>query len=160
EPVACAANRVNQLRLEIVVDLSTKSSYQDLQDVRKRVVIVVPDMSGDRRAIDHLPLVPSEKLEQSKFFRGQSDLSLRTLHLAGLQIDSESRDLNALGSERRLATRQRANPCEELAESERLREIIVGARLESAHAVVDRVPRRQHQDGRGNAAGTNLRAEI
>ncbi len=43
---------------------------------------------------------------------------------------------------------QRADPGEQLVKAERLREVVIGAAVEPAHDVLDRIARRQHQDRR------------
>ena len=45
------------------------------------------------------------------------------------------------------ATDQRAEPGEQLIERERLREVVVRARLEAADPILDGVPGREHQYG-------------
>ncbi len=46
---------------------------------------------------------------------------------------------------------QRGQPCREFGEGERFDQIIVGAGVESRHAIGDPAQRRQHQDRRGHA---------
>ena len=46
------------------------------------------------------------------------------------------------------ATKQRPNPSEHLGNCKRLHEIVVGAAVESAHAIIDRVLRREDEDRR------------
>ena len=50
------------------------------------------------------------------------------------------------------AAQQRAQPGLQLAQGERLDQVVVGARVEPGDAVVDRVARREHEDG-GAVAG-------
>src|SRR5262249_35398971 len=69
-----------------------------------------------------------------------------------------ARDHVALGVEREVAygeqdrprqlgpAKERVKPGEELGERERLREVVVGSRVEAEHAVLDCVTRRQEQD--------------
>ena len=54
--------------------------------------------------------------------------------------------------EGRLAPRQRAHPGDQLLERERLREVIVRARVQAAHAIVHGVAGGEHEDGRREAA--------
>ena len=55
------------------------------------------------------------------------------------------------------AANQRAQPREELAEIERLHEVVVGAGVEPLDARLDRVARRDHQDRHGAAGIANRR---
>src|SRR6266496_4421929 len=73
KPVACAADRRDHLRLEAIVDLRPQAADQHIEQVRERIVIVVPDVRGDGGAIDDLPLMAREQLEQREFLRRQSD---------------------------------------------------------------------------------------
>src|SRR6266545_5697844 len=67
QPVARAADRRDQFGLEAVVDLGPQAAHEHLEHVGERIVIVVPDVRGDGRAIDYLSLVAREQLEQGEF---------------------------------------------------------------------------------------------
>src|ERR1051325_3838109 len=54
EPVARAAQCGDQLRLEAIVDLAPQPPDQDVQQVGKRIVVIVPHVRGDRRAVEDL----------------------------------------------------------------------------------------------------------
>src|SRR5439155_4148869 len=77
QPVARTADGREQFWFEPNVDLGAQSAYQDLQHVRERIVIVVPDVRGDRAAIDDVPGVTQQEFEQRKLFRGQGNGSAR-----------------------------------------------------------------------------------
>src|SRR5689334_11426944 len=64
EPISRAAHRVDQPRREAVVDLAAQPPDEYLEHVGERVVVVVPHVRGDGRAIHHLALVLQEKFEQ------------------------------------------------------------------------------------------------
>jgi len=61
---------------------------------------------------------------------------------------------------RRAASRQRADPREQLLEVKRLHHVIVGAGIETGDAVIDSVARRQHQDRRANPGHTQAMADL
>ncbi len=48
---------------------------------------------------------------------------------------------------------ERAEPCRELLEGERLDQVVVGTRVEALHPIADRVARGQHEDRQLGAAG-------
>src|SRR6185437_3568863 len=62
EAIAGAAQRLDQLRLEVVVDLATQPPNEHLEHVRERIVVVVTDVGGDRRAVDDLAAMQHEEL--------------------------------------------------------------------------------------------------
>src|SRR4029077_2196868 len=66
DPVARAADCQNELRLEPIIDLATQPADQDLQYVRERIMIVVPDVRRNRPAIDDLARMPQQELQQCK----------------------------------------------------------------------------------------------
>ena len=60
----------------------------------------------------------------------------------------------------RRPSEQRAEPCKQLRERERLREVVVGSRIEPGDAAVDLRARRQHQHRNGIASGTKPSAHL
>ena len=123
-------------------------------------MIVVPDVRGDGGPIDDGALVPGKELEEGELARRQRDGMAPTHDVAGGQIDIQVRHLHALRQHRRPATGQRADAGQQLPKGKRLREIVVRPSLESAHAVVDRVPGRQHQDRSRHPPPTQRCAEV
>ena len=65
-----------------------------------------------------------------------------------------------LGQRRGATTRQRAKSSHELAEGKRFGEIVVGAGVEAANAVVDGVARREHQHRGADSAFAQRSTEI
>ena len=53
-----------------------------------------------------------------------------------------------------------AQPCRQLLEGERLDQVVIGAGIEAAHTVIDRVPRREHQDGDVHALATEPACDL
>src|SRR5690242_16989531 len=68
------AQRVDQLHVEVVVDLSAKAPHEDFEDVREGIVVLIPHVRRDRGAIDDLVGVADEKLEQRELFRRELDV--------------------------------------------------------------------------------------
>src|SRR5206468_12785351 len=73
EPVARAAQRRDQLGLVPVVDLLAQPPHQHLEHVGEGIVVVVPDVAGDRGAVQDLALVQHEQLEQGELLGRQRD---------------------------------------------------------------------------------------
>ena len=59
---------MNQLDVKAVVDLSSEAANENLEDVRERVVILVPHVGGDRRAVDDLPGMTDEESSKANSF--------------------------------------------------------------------------------------------
>src|ERR1700722_5984936 len=89
EPVTSAANGVNQLGLEVIVDLASQPPHQHFKRVGERIVGVVQDVGGDGRPVDDLALVPRKELEQGEFLGRQRDRPIAPPHLARIEIDVE-----------------------------------------------------------------------
>ena len=80
-------------------------------------------------------------------------------HVARGGIEREVAEAQAL--RRRLhAAQERAQPGEQLAQREGLDQVVVGARVEAGHAVVDRVARGEHQDRRTVAGLAHAPADL
>src|SRR4051812_21589634 len=71
--VARAAHRVDQLRLERLVDLGAQPRDVCLDDAGLRVEVEIPDPFQEHRAGDHLALVAHQHLEQPELARLQVD---------------------------------------------------------------------------------------
>src|ERR1700694_723603 len=53
KPVSGASHCLKELRCIFVVDLAPKAPHQHLEYVGEGVVVLIPDVGGDRGAIDH-----------------------------------------------------------------------------------------------------------
>ena len=76
----------------------------------------------------------------------------------GGRVEPEVADLELGRPLGRRPAGERPQPREQLAEGERLDEVVVGARVETLDPVLDRVARGQHQHRRPDAAGAQLAA--
>src|SRR3989449_8337523 len=72
EAIARAARRPDQLRFEAVVDLAPQPPDQHLEQVGKRIMVVVPYVSGEGAAIEHSSLVQHEQLQQGELLDRKS----------------------------------------------------------------------------------------
>ncbi len=116
--------------------------------------VIPPHVLEDRRAGEHLARVAQEHLEQQELGAGERQRALAAPRLVREQIEAqilerERRLLFVLGAR---APQQRAHAREQLAQRERLDEVVVGARVEPGDAVVDLLARGEHQHGRAVAA--------
>src|SRR6202165_5985723 len=139
KPVSGASHCLNELRWKFIVDLSPQSSHQNLEHVRERVVVLIPDVSGDCRAIDDLSLVQDKKLEQRKLLCCELYGFAGATHPLRLQIDFQVGNAQRLGEWSAAPSSQRPHAREELTERKGLGEVIVRAYLEAGHPVVDSV---------------------
>ena len=95
-----------------------------------------------------------EQLEQQELGPRQLDHAISPAHLVGDGVEhevSERQGLRLAGTLARPA-QQRTNARLQLSERERFDQVVVGADVETDHAIVDPVARGQHQD-RGAIAG-------
>src|SRR6202158_1875493 len=139
KPVSGASHCLNELRWIFVVDLAPQASYEHLEHVREGVVVLVPDVGSNGRAIDHLALVQHKKLEKRKFLGCELNGSASAAHPLGLQIDFEVGNAQRLRKWSAAPSSQRPHAREQLTEREGLGQVVVGADLQSRHAVVDGV---------------------
>ena len=84
-----APHGLDQLDGVLIVDFATEPPHQHLEDVSERVVILVPDVRGDRGPVNDLSMMKHEKLQQGEFFRGQLDRIPGASHALRIEIDLE-----------------------------------------------------------------------
>jgi len=124
-----------------------RAMLEYLEHVGERVVVVVPDVRSDRRAIDDLTPMQHEKFEQREFLGGELDVQAAASDAPRREIHLEVRDVHDGRQERRPSPRECADACDQLAKCEGLRHVIVRADLEAGHAIVERISRGEHEDG-------------
>ena len=127
--------------------LPSQVADENLQRVRCKAQVVAPHALEEGRPGQHLPRMEHEQLEESELSARQVDRAAGTSHLARDRVELEIREVQGAVVAGGSPAQQRAQAGEELAERERLDEIVVGARVETVDSVLDRVARRQHQDG-------------
>jgi hypothetical protein len=64
---------MEQLRLKIFVDLIPEMGDVDVDDIGRRIEVIVPHLLGNHRAGDDLPRVPHEEFKEGIFFGGELD---------------------------------------------------------------------------------------
>src|SRR6266550_7152032 len=108
--ISGAAHRLDQLGRKFVVDLAAQAAHQHLEHVGEWIVVLVPHVGGDCRAINHLPVMEHEELEQRELFRRQLDGFARTPDSLGFQIHLEIRDPHGLRQWGSTAARKGPDP--------------------------------------------------
>jgi hypothetical protein len=158
--ISGAANRLDQLDGVVVVDLPAQPPHQHLEHVREGIVVLVPDVRGYRRPIDHLPMMKHEEFQQRELLRCQLYLFSSAPHAMGFEIDLEIRDLQSFRKGSPTTSGERPDPRQKFPECERLGQIIVGTDLEACHTIVHGVTRRKHQYRSRDLPCSELAAEI
>ena len=112
--------------------------------------MIVPDALQQHGAGHHLAGVAHQVFQQAELARLQVDLLPGALHLARQQVELEVLD-HQLGH-RALALAapgQRLDPRQQLGEGEGLGQVVVAARLQAVHPLIDLGQRRQDQHRHG-----------
>src|SRR5207245_10288418 len=110
EAVPGAALRRDQLGLEAVVDLAAQPPHQHLEDVRERIVVVVPHVRRDRGTVEHLSRVRDEQLEQREFLGAEGHGTATAPHLARRDVDLQVGHPVQRGGESRAARGKGLDP--------------------------------------------------
>src|SRR6266480_1717804 len=108
--VSGAAHGLNQLDRIFVVDLTSQSTNQDLEHIREWIVILVPDVGGNRGTIHYLSGMKDEKLEQRKFFRGELDWPSGSSHALRFEVDFEIGHMEGLRQRSTASPREGPDP--------------------------------------------------
>jgi hypothetical protein len=95
--------------------------------------------------------VAHEHLEQLELLRGQRDLRVAAAHPARGRVEHEVADAQLGAAVGRPAAHERAQPGQQLAEVERLDQVVVGAGVQPLDAVLDRIAGGEHEDRRAHA---------
>ena len=160
QAVAQPAYRLQRADPEGPVDLLSQVAHVHLDDVRALLIAHVPHRLQQLQLSEHATRVANERLKQRILARRQLELDLAAPRAVRRGIDPQ-----VSGAEHRRplhgsAPRQRPEPRQQLGERERLRQIVVGAGVQTPHAVLDRVTRREHDDRRPKARGPQPPAHL
>src|SRR3989442_6976329 len=148
EHVADAAQRVDQLVVERIVQLGAQTAHGDIDDVGVAVEIHVPHLIGDQRARQHLACVAHEIVEQCVFARGQLDAAACASDAPAQPVDLEVGDAHHLVVLGRPAAQDGADARQQLGEREGLHQVVVGAELQALDAVLYLVARADEEHRR------------
>ena len=112
--ISRSSNGLKKLRLEVVVNLSSQSSDENLEDVGERIVILVPHMRSNRRAIDYLSRMQHKKFQQPEFLGRELDWPPGPRHTLGFERNLEICNLDHPWDEGLASSAQGAEPGNEL----------------------------------------------
>jgi hypothetical protein len=118
----------------------------------ERVGLVVPDVPGDRAAVGHAGRAPHEDLQDAELGAGEGGPLPADHHFPRGRVELDVPDLDPGRLADRRPALQRPDPGQQLAEVERLDQVVVRARVQARDPVGRGVPRGEHQDRGGGAA--------
>src|ERR1700722_2763267 len=144
---AAAAPGMDEDAVEAAVDRLPQTADMHINEVRLRVKLQIPNALEQHRARHHLPCAPHQKLKERKFLRGELDLAARAARAPPEQIELQIPDLQHRRRLRAcLSAQERLDAREQLDERERLRQIVIAAGTQAAHAIIHITERREHED--------------
>ena len=117
--------------------LRLKIADVDIDDIGLRQEFVVPDVLKQHRPGDDLVRPAHEIFEQLEFARQQFDAAFVAPHGAIDEVHFQRSGAQAGGARVDETSRQRFDPRGELAQLERLDQIVIAARLQAADTIVD-----------------------
>ena len=160
DPVAGAADGVDQLRGEGVVDLPPQVADVDVDDVGGVVKFVAPNVLGDHAAGEDLVGVPRQVLQERVLLGRKVDARAPARHFAGGGIKDQVSGAKDCALGGRLPAGQRADSRRQLGEGEWLHQIVVRPAVQPAHAVLDGITRRENEDGRARSSFAQCAAHL
>src|ERR1700730_11209679 len=146
-----AANVVYHGLLAGLINLAPQPAHVNVDEVAARYEFVVPDFFEQHGTGEQLVLAAHHVLEQTKFTRQQLHAPFTALGGACEKIEFERADAQDGVLVFRGPAQQRFDAGDKLDDRERFGEIIVAARAQPAHPIVDRSERAQDQDRGANA---------
>ncbi len=115
-----------------------------------------PDSVDDGRLRHGFPRVGYEHAGEREFLRGKVDGRRLARELALIEVERDAVGFDGLEFDVAATPRERSQVRHELGGREGLGHIVVGARIEPANLVGNRVARREHEHGGGNAFATHV----
>ena len=131
-----------------IVDLSAQVTHVDIDDVGHPLEALVPHVIEYHGPREYTAGRAQEIFEQRVFLRGEVDPVAVAPHLLGQSIQLEIAYAQNVGPLDGRSPQQRLDTHQQLGEIEWLRQVIIRARLEMQHFVVDGIARGEHQDGK------------
>src|SRR5438093_8616761 len=133
--VSFAAPSSNQRFCAAPIELPPEPLHVYIDYVRQRIVVLVPDMLGNVRAADDVAGAPREIFKERVFLGSQPQLARADPGAATARLEHQRSDCHPLRQQRPPASPdQRAQTGQQLAEIERLDEVVVGAAVEARDA--------------------------
>src|SRR5262245_16397057 len=116
-----------------------QSRDRDPHSIGERVCVLVPRLRQELFGADNAALGGNEDLKDGELLAGQRDVAAVAEDLPAERIESQTRDLAHRRPVVCTSSVERSEAENELSELERLREVVVGAELESRGLVVEAV---------------------
>lgn len=130
---------MDQSRPASAIDFATETADVDVNEIGARLVVVIPDVDGQRAAADDFAGMTRKKLEERVFTRRQYDPLSTATYFLPARIYFEVGNRNGVANHPDIPTKQRSQACEQLLELERLYEVVVRTGVQSIDAIFDRV---------------------
>src|ERR1700746_1776851 len=86
QAITGAANRVQQLMIEALIDFLAQAADMDIDDVGLWIEVIVPDMLQEHRARNHMAGVAHQVFQQAKLAREHLDRLAAPPDIAGQQV--------------------------------------------------------------------------
>src|SRR5439155_1745607 len=115
-------------------------------------VVASEMISSSTRPAHGLAGVLHQYLENRVLLRGEPDPRAATGHAASRRVERQIGHAEHGRPGEASPAEQRPDPCEELGEGERLREVVVGSRAQAADPIGETIPRGEHEDRSGEIA--------
>ena len=129
------------------LELAAQEGDEHLQRVGGGGLAVAPDPVHDHVVAEHLLRVADEQLEQGELDLREAEFGVAPADRPGGEVEGQVGVAEHVAGRLR-AAQQRVHPGHQLAQRERLDQVVVGARVQARHPVIDRVPGGEHQDRR------------
>lgn len=139
---------MDQRSIEITIDHLTQSTDVDIDDVRLRIEVQIPNGLEEHRASDHLAGVSDKDLQKPEFPSCQRQSASGSSGGVRQQVEFEIGHSQSGGRCITRATREGFDAGHEFIHREGLAEIIVAAGAQPADSLIDRIQGREHDDGR------------
>ena len=111
----------------------------DVHHVALGIEVHVPDFLEQRRASDHFVGVEKEVLQELEFLGGEVHGLARHMHGVAQAVQADVPELEGLQPLGSPAANQGPHPGEQLIEVERLRHVVIRARVQTPDHIRDRI---------------------
>src|SRR3974390_208587 len=157
EAVPDAANGMDQRIGLLVVDLAAHPPDIDVDDIRRRIEVEVPDVLEQHGARDHASFVAHQIFQKLELLRQEIDLLAVPAHRPRYQVDGEVADTqDGLLGNSLAAPAECLQARQQFDERERLDQIVVAAGAQAPHALGDLSERTDDEEGSGDAGVAQL----
>src|ERR1700759_3127758 len=124
EDVAGTADGVDEFDVAVAIDDAAQPSDVDLDEIRERIELFVPDMFGDLLAPHHASRIDGEIFEQRVFLGRQLQLAASARAAMRARVEAQIADLDHRILPRAAPPKQRAQAGQQLGKLERFYEIV------------------------------------